>query len=581
MTMQKVFPCLEWLGQYERQWLYSDLTAAGIVTIMLIPQSLAYAILAGLPPEYGLYASILPLVAYTLFGTSRTLAVGPVAVASLMTAAAIQSVSNGQSLDPTVIAAILALLSGILLVTLGIFRFGFLANFLSHPVVSGFITASGVLIGLSQLRHVLGINAEGDNLIQLVSSLLAEITEVNPVTCLVGFSTLIFLLLTRRYLAPLLISWGLNKSSAGLIGKSAPAVAVVATTLIAYLYNLDQSGVALVGAVPSGLPSLQIPVFDATLWQQLLMPAVYISIIGYVESISVGKTLAARRRQKINSDQELIGLGAANIASSFSGGFPVTGGFSRSVVNFDAGAETPAAGIFTAIGIALSTVFLTDALTYLPRATLAATIIVAVGSLLDFSILKKTWRFSRSDFIAVLATLLITLLAGVELGVLSGVSFSIALHLIKTTHPHIAEVGKINGTEHFRNIKRHQVITDPEILTLRMDESLFFANASVLEEYIFTTLAERKEIRHVILMCNAINEIDISALEVLESINETLKSIDIGFHLSEVKGPVMDALEKTNFLKELNGRVFLSQNMAFDFLVSKKTDETEQFTGSK
>jgi SulP family sulfate permease len=293
-----------------------------------------------------------------------------------------------------------------------------------------------------------------------------------------------------------------------------------------------------------------------------------LSIIGYVESVSVGKTLAARRRQKIDPDQELIGLGAANIASGLSGGFPVTGGFSRSVVNFDAGAVTPAASFFTAIGIAIATLLFTGFLAWLPNATLAATIIIAVLGIVDFSVLKRTWAYSLSDFIAVATTMGVTLLFGVEIGVSCGVGASLMLHLYKTSRPHIAEVGEVPGTEHFRNVKRHQVVTHPQILSLRIDERLYFANASYIEDEILAALAERPALRHVILMCTAVNEIDISALEVLEALNERLRELGISFHLSEIKGPVMDKLQKTHFLAQLSGKVFLSQHQAVQSLLA-------------
>jgi len=295
----------------------------------------------------------------------------------------------------------------------------------------------------------------------------------------------------------------------------------------------------------------------------LLLPAILISVIGFVESISVAQTLAAKRRQRINPDQELIGLGAANLGAAFTGGFPVTGGFSRSVVNFDAGAETPAAGAFTALGLAIAALALTPLVFFLPQATLAATIIVAVLTLVDFSILKKAWSYSKADFAAVLATMLVTLGDGVELGVTCGVVLSIFLHLYKTSKPHVAEVGQVPGTEHFRNINRHKVTTDPTLLTLRIDESLYFANARFLEDYIYDRLAGDHAIKNVVLMCSAINEVDYSALESLEAINARLHDMGIRLHLSEVKGPVMDRLQKHHFIADLTGKVFLSQHAAF------------------
>jgi SulP family sulfate permease len=311
--------------------------------------------------------------------------------------------------------------------------------------------------------------------------------------------------------------------------------------------------------VPQSLPPLTFPSLSPTLLGQLVLPAFLISIIGFVESISVAQTLAAKKRQRIDPDQELIGLGAANIGASLTGGFPVTGGFSRSVVNFDAGAETPAAGAFTALGLAIAALALTPLIYFLPKATLAATIIVAVLSLVDFSILKRSWDYSKADFAAVSATILVTLAMGVEAGVSAGVGLSIMLHLYRTSKPHIAEVGQVPGTEHFRNILRHDVITDPSIVTLRVDESLYFANARYLEDKIQARVANDKNIRHVILQCSAINEIDLSALESLEMINERLKGMGVKLHLSEVKGPVMDRLKEQHFLKDMTGNVYLSQ----------------------
>jgi len=289
---------------------------------------------------------------------------------------------------------------------------------------------------------------------------------------------------------------------------------------------------------------------------------VVISIIGFVESVSIAQTLAAKNRQRIEPNQELIGLGAANIGAAFTGGFPVTGGFSRSIVNYDAGAVTPAAGAFTALGLGVASLFLTPLIFHLPKATLAATIIVAVLSLVDFSILKKTWQYSKSDFAAVVITMAMTLLVGVELGVMTGVAISVLIHLFKTSRPHMAIVGQVPGTQHYRNIMRHEVVVDASVLTIRVDESLYFANTRSLETRIYDEVAKQPEVRHVILMCSAVNSIDMSALESLESINERLKVGGAAFHLSEVKGPVMDRLNGSGFLQNLTGRIFLSQHQA-------------------
>ncbi len=555
-------PCNAWLKTYDRQTFESDAIAAVIVTIMLIPQSLAYALLANLPPEVGLYASILPLVAYAIFGTSRALAVGPVAVVSLMTAAAIGNLGITEPALAVPAAITLAFMSGLILIAMGVLKLGFVANFLSHPVIAGFITASGIIIATSQLKHILGIKASGENLLELVQAIYEKLGQTNIITLLIGASATAFLFWVRKGLKPMLSSRGWQPRSADIAAKAGPVAAVAVTTIVSWLFSLNTFGVSIVGTVPQGLPPFSLPSFDADLWSSLFVSAILISLIGFVESISVAQTLAAKRRQRIIPDQELTGLGAANIASSLTGGYPVTGGFSRSVVNFDAGAETPAAGALTAIGIALTTLALTPLLYFLPKATLAATIIVAVLSLVDFAILKRTWEYSKADFTAVAATILVTLGFGVELGVMVGVGTSIALFLYKTSRPHVAEVGLVPGTEHFRNIKRHKVLTSPSVVTLRVDESLYFANARFLEDCIYDRIASNRELKHVILMCSAVNEIDSSALESLEAISHRLASSDVKLHLSEVKGPVMDRLQKTHFLDDLTGEVFLTQYQA-------------------
>jgi SulP family sulfate permease len=567
-------PVLDWGKTYSRATLTNDMVAAVIVTIMLIPQSLAYALLAGLPAEMGIYASIAPIILYAIFGTSRALAVGPVAVVSLMTAAAVGKIATPGSPDYIVAAITLAFLSGGFLVLLGVLRLGFLANFLSHPVIAGFITASGIIIAASQLKHLLGIKAQGHNLYDLVLSLAENLDSANLITLAIGVLSAIFLFWVRKGLKPMLVSMGLRTRAADIIAKAGPVFAVAVTTLLAWALDLGSTGVALVGDVPQGLPPLTTPSFSLELWSSLVGSAALISIIGFVESVSVAQTLAAKKRQRIDPDQELIGLGAANIGAAFTGGYPVTGGFARSVVNFDAGAETPAAGAYTAVGLAIASLTLTPLIAYLPVATLAATIIVAVLSLVDVSILFKTWTYAKADFIAVLVTIATTLTLGVEIGVTAGVAISILIHLYKSSRPHVAEVGQVPGTEHFRNLLRHKVITYDDILNVRVDESLYFANARFLEDYIYDAVAKRPELKHVILMCPAVNAIDMSALESLEAINERLKLSGVTFNLSEVKGPVMDRLLKSHFLEELTGKVFLSQHQAVCEITKQKPATT-------
>ena len=573
MTLKTYLPILDWGRRYNRQTLTSDLIAAVIVTIMLIPQSLAYALLAGLPPEVGLYASVLPLAAYAIFGTSSALAVGPVAVVSLMTAAAVGRIAAEGTADYASAAIVLAALSGIFLMAMGLFRLGFIANFLSHPVISGFITASGLIIATSQLGGLLGIKTEGHAMPELISSIAAHISTINWYTLAVGVVSLGLLLWIRYDLKNWLARFGVPKGVATIIVRAGPVLVVFLTMAWSALFDLKGKGVSLVGEVPQGLPLLSLPSFNLDTIQALAVPAIIISIVGFVESISVAQTLAARRRERIKPDQELIGLGASNMAAALGGGYPVTGGFARSVVNFDAGAATPAAGAFTAVGIAGATLLLTPFLAVLPKATLAATIVVAVLTLVDFSILKRAWSYSKADFAAVAFTLLGTLVFGVETGIALGVGASILIFLYRSSRPHAAIVGQVPGTEHFRNIKRHKVETVPGVLSIRIDESLYFANARYLEDLVTDQVTRNPGLTDVVLMCSAVNAIDMSALESLEAIRHHLDDMGVRLHLSEVKGPVMDRLAGTEFIEALKGRVHLSQHQAMQAISGRSGDD--------
>ena len=559
-------PLFQWGGSYNRSTLVSDVVAALIVTIMLIPQSLAYAMLAGLPPEVGLYASVAPLLLYAVFGTSRVLAVGPVAVVSLMTATAIGPYAVAGSQAYWAVAITLAFLSGAILLIMGLLRLGFLTHFLSHPVISGFISASALLIAASQLKTLMGIEAGGQHFVALAWSLAQHITDIHLLTFTMGVLTLGFLLWIRRGLKPLLVGSGLNARAADILAKAGPIAAIGIAIALTRHFEWHLQGLKIVGTVPQGLPPFTLPLWDLALWQALAVPALLISVVGFVESVSVGQTLAAKRRQRIEPDQELVALGACNLSAALTGGFPVTGGFARSVVNFDAGAQTPAAGVFTAIGITLATLLLTPALYYLPLATLAATIIVAVLSLVDFSILKSTWRYSKTDFAAVISTWVVTLFSGVEMGLVTGLGVSLALFLFRTSRPHIAEVGLVTGTEHFRNVLRHTVKISPAVVGLRVDESLYFANSRALEDRINAVVASRPALKHVVLQCSGINDIDASALQSLEAINHRLQESGVLLHLSEIKGPVMDRLQNTDFLSRLSGNVFLTHYQALHAL---------------
>lgn len=554
-----------WMCNYQRSWLSGDLVAGVIVTVMLIPQSLAYALLSGLPPEVGLYASILPIVAYALLGSSMTLAVGPVAVASLMTASALQPLAAAGSAEYVGLAMLLSLLSGGMLLLFGLLRLGFLAHFLSHPVISGFISGSAILIAVGQLKHLMGVKAGGGNVLDTLLQLAHAATHTNGVTLGIGAGSVLFLLLARKSLAPWLVRAGVNAKLAELASKLAPMLAVLVTTALVAALRWDKSaGVSIVGAVPQGLPTLAFPPVAASSIGQLWLPALLISLVGFVESVSVAQSLALKRQQRIQPNRELLGLGAANVASALSGGFPVTGGFARSVVNFSAGANTPLAGLVSAILMAVVIAALTGLFFYLPHAVLAATIIVAVMSLIDVQTLREAWRYDKADAWSLLATAGGVIVWGVEVGILMGVGLSLGTLVWRSSHPHIAVVGRVPGTEHFRNVARHPVVTEPELIAVRVDESLYFANSEVLQDTIEGLVAAQPRTRQVLLVCSAINQIDATALGVLTDLESSLARRGIALLLSEVKGPVLDRLKKTSLGQNLQGRVFLSTHQAFE-----------------
>ncbi|PJI97557.1 SulP family sulfate permease [Acidovorax sp. 69] len=560
----KIWP--DWVRTYQKSWFSGDVVAGVIVTVMLIPQSLAYALLAGLPPEVGLYASILPIMAYALLGSSMTLAVGPVAVASLMTASALQPLASTGSADYVALAMLLSLLSGGMLLLFGALRLGFLAHFLSHPVISGFISGSAILIAAGQIKHLLGVKAGGSNVLETLLQLAQAVPRTNGVTLGIGAASVLFLVLARKSLAPWLVRVGATPKLADIASKLAPMLAVVVSTALVAALRWDQTaGVSIVGAVPQGLPGLAWPSVPFSAVGQLWLPALLISLVGFVESVSVAQSLALKRQQRIDPNRELLGLGAANVASALSGGFPVTGGFARSVVNFAAGANTPLAGVISAVLMGVVIAALTSLFHYLPHAVLAATIIVAVVSLIDVQTLREAWRYDKADAMSLLATAGGVVGWGVEVGILMGVALSLGTLVWRSSHPHIAVVGRVPGTEHFRNVARHQVVTEPGLIAVRVDESLYFANSNVLQDTIEALVLAHPETRHVLLVCSAVNQIDATALGTLTDLERSLTQRGIVLLLAEVKGPVLDRLEHTALGQQLQGRVFLSTHEGFVF----------------
>ncbi len=554
-------------GIYNRQLFKQDASAALIVSLLLIPQSLAYALLAGLPLQAGLYASILPAIAYALFGTSGVLAVGPVAITSLLTFSALSPIAVPGSDEYVLLAILLALMSGICLLLMSLLRMGFLANFLSHPVMSAFVSGAAIMILLGQLKGITAIPVQGANLPDQLISFYQGLGQLHLSTLFLGSVFVAFLYWSRNYLAQVLQKWGLKKTGAALLARMAPLVLLVVATLGVGLMGLDKQGIQIVGKLPLQLPSIEWQSIKLSTLTTLLPMAMMISLIGFAESVAIARTFAAKRRQQVNSNRELLGLGMANLAAGLSASLPVTGGLSRTVLNNDAGALTPMASFLTAIAMGVILLFFTGWLYYLPQAMLSAVIIVAVLSLIEWRQLPHLWRYSREDAWSWIATLSGVLLLGLELGLLLGVLVSLAAWLAKNSRPHMAVVGLIKGTEHYRNRQRYNVELHPAILSLRIDESLMFANAQEVEQQILKEVTLHSQLRHVVLMGSGINHIDASGVEMLAQLNGLLKEQGIFLHLSEIKGPVLDKLKLVAFVKALSGDVFLTQHQAMQTLI--------------
>lgn len=553
-----------WMRNYQPGFLTHDLIAGVVVAIMLVPQSMAYAIVAGLPAQYGMYASILPLIAYALVGTSMTLAVGPVAVTSLMTATALTPLVAQSSEAYAVGAALLALFAGIMSFIFGVFRFGFLAKLLSNPVISGFTSGASLLILIGQINPLLGTKAQGDTAIAQVNALLRSFENIHWPTAAIGIITLLLMLFQRKFLAPFARLLGARSALAVLLPKLMPMLVVIAAiVLVGTMHWHERFNIAVVGEIPKGFPRLQMPIAAELPVQSLLFPAFAIALINFVSSFSVAQALALKRHEKINADIELRALGVANIASAVSGGFPVNGGFARSLVNFNAGARTPLASMVSALLMAIVVVQFTTIFTALPRAVLAATIIVAVAPVIDAKSFFSAWRYDRADALALVSTALGVIVFGVEAGIAIGIGVSLASLVWRSSNPHIAVLGRVPFTEHFRNIKRYETETLAHVLAMRVDENLLFANAQAVEERVRSELGENSEIKHVLIALSSVSQIDSTALDMLSELNDHLRERGIDLNFSDVKGPVLERLRNSQFLEKLTGKIYLSTHKAF------------------
>ena len=558
----RFLPVSVWMKIYSREDFNSDVVAGIITAILLVPQGIAYAMLAGLPPQLGLYASILPPAIYALLGTSRTLSVGPVSIAAIMIASALTAPEITALGNPADSAVILAAECGLILLMMAVLRMGGLVNFISHPVLTGFTSGASLLIIASQIPKFLGLAKPQCNLD--ITCYGNYLDKFNLVALSLGLFAILLLLFFGRPLVFLLKKTELSTSLVNGISKCGPLLTIILATLVVAHFNLaDSHNIDIVGLIPSGLPELTIDFIHSSKWEILLPYAGFIALISYVESVAIAKVTANLRGQKISPNQELIALGAANMTASISGGMPVAGGFSRTMVNFSAGARTQMAMLIAAGILALTVIFLSEWFENIPKAALASIIIIAIIPLVRLKSIINTWRYDRSDGAAELITLMGVLVLGIEEGLALGILLTIFSFLRKTSRPHIAVVGRIPETEHFRNINRHQVETWSHLLLLRVDENISFTNVSYIEEFVLSELAKRPDIKHIVLILTSVSDIDTTALEALESLNQTLQQNNIVLHLSEVKGPVMDKLTQTDFLEEIRpGKIFFCTDEA-------------------
>ncbi len=569
MITKNILPA--WLRHYQGKNLSHDAMGGIIFTILVIPQSLAYALLAGLPPHFGLYVSIFPVIAYALLGSSMVQAVGPVAITAIMTYSVLSPIAAPSSSEYIMLSASLAILSGTILLLFGWLRFGFLSQLLSRPVISGFISGAAFLIIISQLKSLLGISYPSEDIGEMFSVLIQPLSYSHGMTITIGLTSFLVLILARYHLLSLLVRFGLGATRSAFIVRIIPLLIIFLATILVVYFDLDTSSdVAVIGNLTEGLPSFTffLPSYDSV--KTLAVPALLMALIGMVQGISIAESLAIKRQERIDPNAELVGLGASNIVAAFYGGMPVGGGISRSAVNVASGAQTPLSGIISAFIMILIVAGASHWLARLPLTVLAANIMVAAISMVDIKAFRHAWLYDRADALALLGTACGVIVLGLEGGIVLGVSLSLSTLLYRVSIPHIAVIGRIAGTEHFRNVVRHKVETLPGVLFLRIDESLFFGNLNAVETRISSEMAKVKDLTDIVLIMNAVNMVDTTAMEVFTEFNRDLSERGIRLHLAEIKGPIYDRLRHSPLLKALSGNVFFTANRAFEELAATK-----------
>lgn len=563
-SLLKKIPAWLWLRHYNQNAFKSDLLSSLIVIAMLVPQGMAYAMLAGLPPVMGLYASIVPMIIYALVGSSPTLSIGPVAIISMMTFATLNPLFEVGSPVYIQAACLLALMVGVISLLLGMMRFGFLIQLISHPVIKSFIIASALLIALGQLKFLFDVPLQANNIPEFLISIFEYFSLIHLQSLFLGIAAILFLIFIPKVFNHPTIA-GLFKSTA-FLSRAVPLFLVVISIGLVYFLNLQNIGIKTVGVIPSGFPPLSMPYWTWDLVITLFPGATMIAMISFVESLSIAQATALQQRSQLNSNQELIALGLANIGAGITSTFPVTGSLSRTVVNADAGAKTPMAGVLSSLFIVIVSLYFTGFFSDLPLAVLAATIIVSIWKLVDFKPFFETWQYSKADGIAMWVTFFGVICIDISTGLIIGIISTFILLLWRISRPHIAVIGLIEGTHHFRNVQRYDVVTNPHILSIRVDENLSFLNANALKGFLINEVSKNHDLKHVVLNCSSVSSIDLSALEMLEDLNLELAKLNICLNLSEIKGPVMDKLQQSKLLAHLKGQIFLTHYKSIQVL---------------
>jgi len=554
MKLSAIFPFLNWLPNYKKSWLKGDISAGLTVGVILIPQGIAYAMIAGLPPIYGLYTALIPQLVYAIFGTSRQLAVGPVAMDSLIVASGISAIATVGTEHFVSLAILLAFMMGIIQIAFGLFRLGFLVNFLSRPVISGFTSAAALIIGLNQLKHLMGVNLQRNNQLQyLISDAFEHIKQINWVTFIIGAGGIIFLVLMKRYF---------KKMPAALF-------VVIIGILSVKIFNLESFGVKIVGVIPQGLPSFNLPKLDYDTLNALAPVALTLALIAFMEAISVAKAVEAKHNNyKVNANKELIALGFSNMVGSLFQSYPSTGGFSRTAVNDQTGAHTPLASVISALVVGLTLLFLTPLFYYLPKAILAAIIMVAVFGLLDFKVPKQLWNYTKKDLAILNITLIITATVGIKEGIIVGVLLSLGMLIYKSTKPHVAILGKVPNTYLYRNIKRFKDLDiSKDILIIRFDAQLHFANTTFFKDTLFSEASKKgSTLKIIIINAESLNNLDSSGVYALQEVLKHFKSKNIDIYFTGLKGPVRDTISKSGIISDIGTQhCFMSIQEAVDY----------------